>query len=211
LVGEWTRAQEDFFEAFKNYDETGSPRRIACLKYLVLANMLMESKINPFDGQETKPYKNDSEVVAMGNLVSAYQAGDLVQFQKILKGIHDCRLMDVAADKRTILADPFIDTYMSRILQKIRSSVLVEMVKPYTRIKLDFCASELGIDVEEVEGLVVDLILDDRIRGGKIDQVGRVLKLSGGGGEDAELSEFYGAVGKWAGNSMGLFRSVAKV
>jgi len=37
--GEFERAHTDFFEAFKNYDESGSPRRTTCLKYLVLANM----------------------------------------------------------------------------------------------------------------------------------------------------------------------------
>lgn len=49
--GEFERAHTDFFEAFKNYDESGSPRRTTCLKYLVLANMLMKSGINPFDSQ----------------------------------------------------------------------------------------------------------------------------------------------------------------
>ena len=39
----------------------------------VLANMLMKSGINPFDSQEAKPYKNDNEIVAMTNLVTAYQ------------------------------------------------------------------------------------------------------------------------------------------
>ncbi|KAJ1366327.1 COP9 signalosome subunit 2 [Parelaphostrongylus tenuis] len=39
--GQFDRAHTDFFEAFKNYDESGSPRRITCLKYLVLANMLI--------------------------------------------------------------------------------------------------------------------------------------------------------------------------
>ena len=29
-------------------------RRLACLKYLVLANMLMKSGINPFDSQEVR-------------------------------------------------------------------------------------------------------------------------------------------------------------
>ena len=48
----WQAAYEDFFEAFKNYDESGSPRRINCLKMLVLANMLMKSKVDPFDAQE---------------------------------------------------------------------------------------------------------------------------------------------------------------
>lgn len=55
-VEQWDAAQMDFFESFKNYDEAGSPQRIQVLKYLVLANMLTESQINPFDSQETKPY-----------------------------------------------------------------------------------------------------------------------------------------------------------
>jgi COP9 signalosome complex subunit 2 len=54
--GQWNRASEDFFESFRNYDETGSPQRIQVLKYLVLANMLTGSEVNRFDSQETKPY-----------------------------------------------------------------------------------------------------------------------------------------------------------
>lgn len=54
--GQWARATEDFFDSFKNYDEAGSPQRIQVLKYLVLANMLTGSEVNPFDSQETKPF-----------------------------------------------------------------------------------------------------------------------------------------------------------
>ena len=32
-------------QAFKSYDEAGVPRRIHCLKYLVLASMLMGSQV----------------------------------------------------------------------------------------------------------------------------------------------------------------------
>ena len=35
--------------------------------------MLMKSGINPFDSQEAKPYKNDTEILAMTNLVTSYQ------------------------------------------------------------------------------------------------------------------------------------------
>jgi COP9 signalosome complex subunit 2 len=38
-------------QAFRAYDEAGNPRRVACLKYLVLANMLMQSNVDPFDSQ----------------------------------------------------------------------------------------------------------------------------------------------------------------
>ena len=37
-------------------------RRVQCLKYLVLASMLMESAVDPFDAQEAAPYKQDPEV-----------------------------------------------------------------------------------------------------------------------------------------------------
>lgn len=74
---EWEKARNDFFEAFKNFDEAGVQRRMQCLKYLVLSNMLMSSDINPFDSQEAKPYKNDPEILAMTNLVSAYMRNDI--------------------------------------------------------------------------------------------------------------------------------------
>jgi hypothetical protein len=47
-------------QAFKSYDEAGVPRRVQCLKYVVLAYMLMESKVDPFDAQEARPYKQAS-------------------------------------------------------------------------------------------------------------------------------------------------------
>lgn len=72
-------------------------RRTVCLKYLVLANMLMKSDINPFDSQEAKPYKNDPEILAMTNLVSAYQNNDINEFERILK-----------SNRKTIMDDPFI-------------------------------------------------------------------------------------------------------
>jgi COP9 signalosome complex subunit 2 len=52
-------AYGDFFEAFKSFDEAGSPKRIRCLKYLVLASMLMSKEgdidVNPFEASEVKP------------------------------------------------------------------------------------------------------------------------------------------------------------
>lgn len=53
---EWDAAHEDFMEAFKSYDEAGNQRRFKCLKYLVLANMLMGSTSDPFEAPEARPY-----------------------------------------------------------------------------------------------------------------------------------------------------------
>ena len=43
----WKEAQKDFFEAFKNYDEAGSSRRIQCLK-LIFFSFTFPSSPFPF-------------------------------------------------------------------------------------------------------------------------------------------------------------------
>lgn len=79
------QAYTDFFEAFKNYDEAGNPRRINCLKYLILTSMLQKSAINPFDSQEAKPYKNEPEIKVMTDLISAFQINNMREFEKIFQ------------------------------------------------------------------------------------------------------------------------------
>ena len=54
----------------------------------------MKSGINPFDSQEAKPYKNDPEILAMTNLVAAYQNDDIAQFESILRVNRDNIMQD---------------------------------------------------------------------------------------------------------------------
>jgi len=181
---EWGKAYNDFFEAFKNYDEAGSPNKIKCLKYLVMANMLMLSDINPFDSTEAKPYKNDVEILAMTNLVAAYERSDIKAFEKTLRD-----------NKKTILEDPFIRDYIDDLLKNIRTQVLLKILTPYTKIRIPFLSQELNITPKDVEDLMVGLILDNKIRG-RIDQVNQLLEL------DANKSSGYWkykAIDKWAG------------
>jgi len=179
--GEFEKAHTDFFEAFKNYDESGSPRRTTCLKYLVLANMLMKSGINPFDSQEAKPYKNDVEIMAMTNLVNAYQNNDINEFENILK-----------VNRQSIMNDPFIREHIEDLLRNIRTQVLIKLIKPYTRIQMGFISGELNIEPVDVESLLVSCILDNTIKG-RIDQVSGVLELD----QDQEGSSRYAALDKW--------------
>lgn len=162
---EYNNAATDFFEAFKNYDESGSSRRITCLKYLVLAYMLMKSDINPFDSQEAKPYKNDPDILAMTNLVSAYQSNDISEFEKILK-----------MNRNNIMDDPFIREHIEDLLGNVRTQVLVKLIRPYTKIHIPFISKELNIDSIEVEALLVQCILDNTIQG-RIDQENQLLEL----------------------------------
>mmetsp|Transcript_25672 Transcript_25672/g.35458 ORF Transcript_25672/g.35458 Transcript_25672/m.35458 type:complete len:438 (+) Transcript_25672:60-1373(+) len=188
----WTEAHTDFFEAFKNYDEAGNQRRIQCLKYLVLANMLMESEVDPFDAQEATPYKNDPEILVMTNLVSAYQRNEIVEFEKILK-----------CNRKSIMDDAFIRNYIEDLLKKIRTQVLLKLIRPYTRIRIPFISQELNIPEADVEALLVSLILDNRVCG-HIDQVNQLLEV----GERTKGVSKYVAINKWNNQLASLHQTV---
>lgn len=117
-------------------------------RYLVLANMLTESQINPFDSQETKPYKNDKEIEAMTNLVGAYQKKDINEFERILRGKLNTgyyvnlqlKLLsfDLPVNQKSIMGDSFIRAYIDDVLRNIRTQVLIKLIKPYTSIEIVF-------------------------------------------------------------------------
>ena len=149
----WKEAQTDFFESFRNYDEAGSLQRIQVLKYLVLTTMLMKSDINPFESQETKPYKNDPRISAMTDLVEAYQQNDIHRYESILQNNKD------------VLADPFIAENIDEVTRSLRTTGVLKLIAPYTRFTLAFIAKRLKISVTEVQDIVSFLILDKKLEG----------------------------------------------
>ncbi|KAF1811058.1 COP9 signalosome complex subunit 2 [Eremomyces bilateralis CBS 781.70] len=154
----WNEAQSDFFESFRNYDEAGSLQRIQVLKYLLLSTMLMGSNINPFDSQETKPYRNDPRIQSMTDLVDAYQRDDMHGYEKILQ-----------TNKDDLLGDPFIAENIDSVTRDMRTKAVSKLVAPYTRFTLSFISKTLNISLSEVQDIVAVLIVENKLRG-KINQ-----------------------------------------
>lgn len=133
----------------------------------------MKSGINPFDSQEAKPYKNDPEILAMTNLVQAYQNDDIKEFETILKN-HHTNIMDdpfirehiegksVSMLTKNILFYNYIFSFAA-LLSNIRTQVLIKLIKPYTRVHIPFIAKELNIEESDVENLLVTCILDELV------------------------------------------------
>ncbi|KAJ1978915.1 hypothetical protein H4R34_003033 [Dimargaris verticillata] len=161
----WPAAQTDFFEAFKNYDEAGSPQRIQVLKYLVLANMLSQSTIDPFSSPETQAYRNDPDIQAMTNLVTHYQKQQVREFEQVFK-----------AHEISIMRDPFMTKHMGGVLTTIRSQALLNAVKPYTRVAIDHLAKMVNVSTAVAKELLVMLILDEKIDA-RINQVDKCLEI----------------------------------
>ena len=181
--GSWKEAYNEFYEGFRAYQEAGNTRAKDCLKYVVLANMLALSDINPFDAREAKVYQDEREIMAMKQLRLAYDANDLSGFESTL------------ADKRhRILEDPFIMSFIDPLRRRMREQVLLALLKPYSRVKLDFLAKKLRLDLFDVEDILVNMILDDRIKG-SIDQIDMVVVLGDEAKPGARRAE---NIAKWA-------------
>merc|ERR1712039_594628 len=156
----WEAAYNEFFEAFKNYQETGnSTRAKIMLKCVVLANMLALSDINPFDSREAKVYQDDPEISTIDNLLTnpSYK----------------------------ILSDTFIATYLQDLLSNIRLQVLQNIIRPYRCVSLEFLTKELNVSSQEVTSLLVQLILDEKISA-KIDGIEGYLHINPGSSDEAK-------------------------
>jgi COP9 signalosome complex subunit 2 len=134
------------------------------LKYLVLTTMLMKSDINPFESQETKPYKGDARISAMTDLVDAYQRDDIHKYESIMQNNKD------------LLEDPFIAENIDEVTRNMRTKAVVKLIAPYTRFKLSFIAKQLKISVPEVQDILGYLIVDKQVRG-KINQQNGTMEI----------------------------------
>lgn len=188
----WEASQTDFFESFRNYDEAGSLQRIQVLKYLLLTTMLCKSTINPFDSQETKPYKSDPRISAMTDLVDAYQRDDVHGYEKVLQRNQD------------LLADPFIAENIDEVTSNMRTKGIVKLIAPYTRMKIGWIARQLKIPEPEVQDILGFLIVDGKING-TVNQQDGILEIQSDA--DAERTE---ALQKLTTSITDLFTAVFK-
>ncbi|KAK3996408.1 putative COP9 signalosome complex subunit 2 [Cladorrhinum sp. PSN332] len=188
----WKDAQTDFFESFRNYDEAGDLRRIQVLKYLLLTTMLTKSNIDPFDSQETKPYKNDPRIAAMTDIVDAYQRDDIYKYEDVLKKNPD------------LLEDPFIAENIDEVTRNMRTKGVLKLIAPYTRMRLGWIAKQLRISEPEVQDIVSYLIVDGRVQG-RIDEHSGTFEIDSRANEDriraietlsSAVRDLYGAIFK---------------
>lgn len=85
----------------------------------------------------------------------------------------------------------------------IRTQVLLKLIKPYLRIRIQFIAEQLNISMAQVESLLVALILDGHVDG-RIDQLEQLLLLN----KDTKDAVRYQSLGKWASQLQSLHTAV---
>jgi PCI domain len=114
--------------------------------------MLMRSTIDPLDSQEARPYRDDPAIVAMTNMVKAYDKEDILGYEQNLR--HHKELMD----------DPFVAENISDVTRNIRMKAITTYIVPYSEFTLDALCKELYIPRADLGELIVFMALNDGLR-----------------------------------------------
>jgi len=86
-------------------------------------------------------------------------------------------IQEVLNDKKVnLLGDSFISQYLDELLRSVRLNAVAAICKPYKTVKLSFLARKMNVPVNEIRGLLSELILEEKLEG-QIDQLKSVLEL----------------------------------
>jgi len=189
----WSDAKQEFFDAFKHYDESGSPRRLICLRYILLAALLENSEINPFESPETKSLVGHEEIKPVVALWNAFEALNVPEFN--------------SAVQTAFAKDPFGCNFVPLVIRSFQHLKIAELVKAYSKVRISFIADQLCISEPECENILVELIIDGRLKG-IIDQVSRVLFVEEEGAHEDDIK--YDAMARWSHHVATISQSVSK-
>ncbi|RPA81802.1 hypothetical protein BJ508DRAFT_414513 [Ascobolus immersus RN42] len=150
----WSDAQKDFYEAFRNYDEAGKKERIKVLKYLIVSIMLTNSEINPFDSQELKPFLRDDEINPFVCLLDAYQRKDYAGYEKVFRRYEE-----------SISLDRLLSQHLFDVRRNLRLDALQRLVAPFSTISSSAVGEYLGASEWEVVNALTNLLLEGHFPG----------------------------------------------
>ena len=147
---------------------------------------------NTFDATEARVYLQDDEIKGIAQLRDAYHNKDVALFQEVLSTHQD-----------TIMDDPFLHQHMSKVLWEVQGMAAIDILKSYSRMRLSSLALRLKMDPNQLQQLLCQLILEEKLEA-TIDQVDQVVEKKSCIGDEAARQladeQRFTAMTEWATN-----------
>lgn len=158
-------ATNEFYESFKNYDETGNHRkRINVLKYLIVSSILSNNEVNKFESQETQFFLKDSSILKYIKLLKNFETLDNEQFNVILN-----ELLEIESADQTLVH------HLLRIQKDLKLKLLVHYIKPFKRLSLNKLSDKLQLPISNIEDVLLSLKNNGELFNVKLDLIDGVI------------------------------------
>ncbi|CAL9729400.1 26S proteasome regulatory subunit Rpn6p [Monosporozyma unispora] len=154
-----------FYESFESYHNltTHNSYDRACqvLKYMLLSKImlnLIDDVKQILNAKYTKETYQSRQIDAMKAIAEAYNNRSLLEFNNALKIYHD-----------DLMNDDLIRSHFNALYDTLLESNLCKIIEPFECVEVSHIAKMIGLDMDQVEGKLSQMILD-KVFYGVLDQ-----------------------------------------
>ncbi|KAG7665984.1 RPN6 [[Candida] subhashii] len=149
-----------FYESFEGFNSQEDPRSIVVLKYMLLTKVmlnLVDDINNILNNKNVTKYKS-KDIDAMKAIATAYSNRSLKEFENAL-----------ITYSTELKSDPIIKNHFNALYDNLLEQNLLKIIESYSCVELSHISKVIGLNLQQVEGKLSQMILD-KVFYGVLDQ-----------------------------------------
>jgi 26S proteasome regulatory subunit N6 len=154
---DFNTAYSYFIEALDGYHSQDAPQRAqTALQYMLLCKIMLNlvDDVNQLmTSKQAMKYAGQS-LEAMKAIARAHSNRSLEEYERAL-----------ASYKTELSSDAFIRNHLIRLYDTMLEQNLIKVIEPFSRVEIDHIAKMVGLDTQQVERKLSQMILDKVIIG----------------------------------------------
>ena len=149
-----------FYEAFEGFNSQDDDKAIVILKYMLLTKIMLNliDDVNTILGSKNVLKYQSKDIDAMKSIATAYSNRSLKDFETSL-----------STYSQELRSDPIIKSNFNALYDNLLEQNLLKIIESYSCVELSHISQTIGLNLQQVEGKLSQMILD-KVFYGVLDQ-----------------------------------------
>lgn len=149
-----------FYESFEGFNSQNDPRAIVVLKYMLLTKIMLNliDDVNVILNNKNVIKYQSRDIDAMKAISTAYSKRSLMDFEGALMTYSD-----------ELKSDQIIRNHFNALYDNLLEQNLLKIIESYSVVELSHISKTIGLNLQQVEGKLSQMILD-KVFYGVLDQ-----------------------------------------
>ncbi|CAH6723118.1 26S proteasome regulatory subunit Rpn6p [[Candida] jaroonii] len=149
-----------FYESFEGYNSQDDSKAIDVLKYMLLTKIMLNlvDDINNILSHKNVVKFQSKDIDAMKSIAKAYSNRSLKEFETSL-----------ITYSKELKSDPIIKNHFNSLYDNLLEQNLLKIIESYNCVELSHISKTIGLNLQQVEGKLSQMILD-KVFYGVLDQ-----------------------------------------
>lgn len=149
-----------FYESFEGFNAQNDPRAISVLKYMLLTKIMLNliDDVNVLLSSKNAVKYQSRDLDAMKAIATAYSHRSLKEFETAL-----------ATYSNELASDQIIKNHFNALYDNLLEQNLLKIIESYSVVELSHILKIIGLNLQQVEGKLSQMILD-KVFYGVLDQ-----------------------------------------